>query len=64
VPTLETFGPIKVADGTDFVTGDNRDYSFDSRDPRYGLISVQEIRGRPLRIVKSAVSGRAGKDLK
>ena len=46
---LVTFGPITVPSGSIFVAGDNRDYSLDSRDPRFGLVSIADVKGKPLR---------------
>jgi len=51
--SLENFGPISIPADKLFVAGDNRDYSFDSRDPRFGLISVSDIKGRPIEILYS-----------
>jgi signal peptidase I len=62
--TLENFGPITVSAGQFFVAGDNRDYSFDSRDPRFGLVATTEVKGRPLRIVDSPDPARRGLSLK
>jgi signal peptidase I len=43
--TLDTFGPTVVPNGKLFVAGDNRDYSFDSRDPRFGLVDASDVKG-------------------
>jgi len=57
---LKNFGPTKVPIGQIFVMGDNRDFSNDSRDPSFGTISVSDVLGKALRIVKSSNSGREG----
>jgi signal peptidase I len=61
--TLDTFGPTTVPDGKLFVAGDNRDYSLDSRDPRFGLVDVADVKGKVVQIVQSASSDRVGKKI-
>ncbi|HEU5232270.1 MAG TPA: signal peptidase I [Terriglobales bacterium] len=62
--SLETFGPVTVPAGKLFVAGDNRDYSFDSRDTRFGLISTADVKGKPLEIVQSASPDRVHKPVR
>jgi signal peptidase I len=57
---LETFGPVKVTAGRVFVMGDNRDFSDDSRDPKFGTIPISEVQGKAVRIVKSGDPQREG----
>jgi signal peptidase I len=51
--SMDKFGPTKVPTAKLFVMGDNRDYSFDSRDSRFGLVSVSDVKGRPTKVVVS-----------
>jgi signal peptidase I len=58
---LTNFGPITVPNGTYFVLGDNRDFSFDSRASNFGLVNHRTIAGKPLYVL---ASGRTGKSLR
>jgi signal peptidase I len=53
-----------VPPGQLFVMGDNRDNSFDSRDPRFGLVDVKDIVGRPLLILWAKEKSRIGRGTK
>ena len=58
---LDNFGPFKIPKGKLFVMGDNRDYSFDSRSPQFGLVSIEQVKGRVLSISQSPEPSRAGR---
>ena len=44
----DNFGPIEVSVGKYFVMGDNRDISFDSRSPDFGMVDQSSIIGRAM----------------
>lgn len=63
-PGASQFGPIRVLPGKLFLMGDNRDRSFDSRDPSFGQISVRGILGKILYVYVSKMPGRWGRTIK
>lgn len=55
-----SFKPAEVPSGQFFVVGDNLNNSFDSRFPEFGLVTAEQVRGKPLYLCWSANWSRFG----
>jgi signal peptidase I len=54
------FEPVKVPAASFFVIGDNLTNSYDSRFGGFGLVTAQQVKGRPVFIYWSRTKGRMG----
>jgi signal peptidase I len=54
------FCPVTLPAGSFFVVGDNLDHSLDSRTPDFGLVTQDQIRGKPLYFYWSPDHSRIG----
>ncbi len=54
------FGPVSVPESSFFVIGDNSPNSYDSRIPGFGLVTADQIKGRPVHIYWSSDTSRIG----
>ena len=62
--TTSEVASVTIPPGKLFVMGDNRDNSFDSRDPEFGFVDVEDIVGIPIFILWSKDKTRIGKSTK
>jgi signal peptidase I len=62
--TASEVDSIKVPGGKLFVMGDNRDNSFDSRDPEFGFVDIKDIVGKPMFILWAKDKSRIGRSAK
>lgn len=55
-----SFGPVRVPAGSLFVVGDRLAESYDSRNPGFGFVQVNQVRAKPLYIYWSSRLSRFG----
>jgi len=60
----DEYGPLRIPANQFFVMGDNRLHSFDSRQPRFGIVGIERIRGKPLFVYWSGDRKRIGKAIR
>ena len=61
--SVSDFDAVVVPEGKLFVMGDNRDNSYDSRDPAFGLVDIDKVKGKPLYIYWAKVKSRIGRKI-
>lgn len=57
------FDTVVVPEGKLFVMGDNRDNSYDSRDPAFGFVDIDKVKGKPLYIYWAKDKSRIGRKI-
>lgn len=57
------FAAVVVPEGKLFVMGDNRDNSYDSRDPAFGFVHIDKVKGKPLYIYWAKDKSRIGRKI-